>query len=49
MKVFIGAGTERRIVECELMKETSTTMLVKLPDGNIISRKKKRDLPKETV
>ena len=47
MKVYLGEGAERKLVEVELLKDKKTTVLVRLPDGNIITRKKKRDLPKE--
>lgn len=48
MKVYInGKGGERQLVEAELLKSNSSTIIVRLPDGNIISRKKKRDLPEE--
>ena len=33
------------MVEVTVLKETPTKLKVKLPDGNIIVRKKKRDLP----
>lgn len=47
MKVYINDKGGRKLVEAELIKETKTTVIVKLPDGNIVSRKKKRDLPEE--
>jgi hypothetical protein len=49
MKVFVNnkERTERVVVEAEFVKETATTIWVRLPDGNIISRKKNRDLVKE--
>jgi hypothetical protein len=48
MKVYInGMGGERRLVEAELIRENKATIIVRLPDGNVISRKKKRDLPEE--
>jgi len=37
----------RKLVTAEKLDETKTTVIVKLPDGNVISRKKKRDLPEE--
>ena len=37
-------GTERKVVDAELLEQRKTTMLVKLPDGTIIVRNKKRDL-----
>ena len=47
MKVYVNGKNGRKLVEAELIKETKTTVIVKLPDGNIVSRKKKRDLPEE--
>ena len=48
MKVYVNnKGGGRRLVETELIRETRTTVIVRLPDGNVISRKKKRDLPGE--
>jgi hypothetical protein len=35
----------RRLVDAELVEERKSTILVKLPDGNTITRKKSRDLP----
>ena len=48
MKVYINNADRskpRQLVEAEKVKETPTTYLVRLPDGNVISRKKSRDLP----
>jgi hypothetical protein len=50
MKVYINSkdrNEPRQLVEAELIKEWKSTILVRLPDGNTISRKKLRDLPKE--
>ena len=48
MRVYInGKGGERKLIDAELVRENQSTIIVKLPDGNIISRKKKRDLPTE--
>ena len=48
MRVFInGDNGERRLVEVELIKDNKSTIMVRLPDGHVISRKKKRDLPPE--
>lgn len=57
VKVYINDGgidpkgelgpRARRLVDAELLKDRGTTIVVRLPDGNIITRKKKRDLPKE--
>lgn len=37
---------KRKEVDAILLKEKATTIRVKLPDGNIIIRKKNRDLVK---
>jgi hypothetical protein len=37
---------QRKSVEVELISESDTTIKVRLPDGNIIKRKKQRDLKK---
>ena len=49
MKVWINDTKEggRKMVEVELIKTNSTTIIVKLPSGNFISRKKNRDIVKE--
>ena len=39
----------RKLVDVELIEERATTVKVKLPDGNVITRKKSRDLPKEKI
>ena len=40
-----GKNTGKRIpVEAEFIKDNQTTIVVKLPDGHIITRKKKRDV-----
>jgi len=47
IKVFLNDPDnvgKRKEVEAEVISYLPTTMLVKLPNGNIISRKKKRDL-----
>ena len=50
MKVYVNDNKGgRKLVEAELIKENKATVIVKLPDGNIVSRKKKRDLPEEGV
>lgn len=36
----------RRLVDAELVEVRRTTVVVKLPDGNLVTRKKQRDLPK---
>ncbi len=49
MKVYVNDKKgKRKIVEAELIKKRATTILVRLPDGRIITRKKKRDIPEET-
>ena len=51
MKVYLDTskekGVPRKLVEVKLIKEYQTTIMVELPDGTIIRRKKKRDLPGE--
>ena len=48
MKVYINDKSgKRKLVEVELIEDRKTTVLVKLPDGNVIVRKKKRDLLKK--
>lgn len=49
VKVYIDDRTNggRKLISAELVEDRSTTMKVKLPDGNVITRKKSRDLPKE--
>ena len=55
MKVYInkinkdGKVVGRQLVNAELVKETITTVKVKLEDGNVITRKKTRDLPQENI
>ena len=50
MKVYVNDGDDnRRLINVELIEDKKTTILVKLPDGNIITRKKKRDLPKKEI
>jgi hypothetical protein len=45
MKVYLNdKDGKRKVVEAELVKEREHTVRVKLPDGNIITRKKKRDV-----
>jgi len=47
MKVLINdpdSKGKRKEVECVLVKELPNRLYVKLPDGNIIKRKKSRDL-----
>jgi len=49
LKVYVNDKNGRKLVEAELIKENKATVIVRLPDGNIVSRKKKRDLPEEGV
>ena len=44
MKIYINDGEKRKLVPVELLEDRPTTLLVRLPDGHIITRKKKRDL-----
>lgn len=39
--------SNRKKVEAELLQERNNVLIVRLPDGNIITRKKSRDLVKE--
>ena len=39
IKVYLGRP--QQVVEAELVEDKGTTCMVKLPDGNIIKRKKK--------
>ena len=48
MKIYLNdKDGKRQVVDAELIRENSLTVLVKLIDGNVIKRNKKRDLPKE--
>ena len=49
VKIFLDDRQNggRRLVEAELVEDRPTTVFVRLPDGNLITRKKSRDLPKE--
>jgi len=55
MKVYInkvnkdGKVVGRQLVNAELISEATITVKVKLEDGNIITRKKNRDLPQENT
>lgn len=50
MKVYINdKNGKRKLITVELIENRKLTVLVKLPDGNVIVRKKKRDLPKQEV
>ena len=43
-KLRTKAGREE--VEAELLEDRGSTIVVRLPDGNVVTRKKERDLPK---
>jgi len=45
VKVYLGK--EKKVVEVELVDERGTTIMVKLPDGNVIKRKKSTQVVKE--
>jgi hypothetical protein len=49
LMVYLNNGKDgsRRLVNVELIKSNKTTILVRLPDGHSILRKKSRDLPLE--
>ena len=52
MKVLIdkwvdGVKVGRKAVACRILKDRGSTILVELADGNVISRKKVRDLVEE--
>ena len=52
MLVYINSkeGSAKRIlIEVKKIKETPARLLVQLPCGRIIYRKKKRDIPQEVV
>lgn len=48
MKVYVNDKESggRKLIDCELMQKRVSSVIVKLPDGNIILRKR-RDIPKE--
>ena len=46
IKVYLNDGpNKRKVVEAEVISESATAYNVKLPDGNVIKRKKNRDIP----
>jgi len=49
LKVYLNTtkrkGDPRKLVEVKLVKDYITTMMVELPDGSVIRRRKSRDLP----
>ena len=48
MQVYINKKNGgRQLVNCDLVEDRKNTILVRLNDGNVIKRKKKRDIPKE--
>ncbi|KKK41263.1 hypothetical protein LCGC14_2769790 [marine sediment metagenome] len=48
IKVYLNTKKDkRRIVKAELLETRATTVLVRLPDGTVIVRKKNRDVVKE--
>jgi hypothetical protein len=48
IKVLVNDGEGGRVeIVAELIENRKTTVLVRLPDGTVITRKKTRDLPKE--
>lgn len=52
IKVFInesGNKAERKLVDAEFLEDRGPTILVRLPDGRSIVRKKKRDLFKPVL
>jgi hypothetical protein len=44
IQVYLNEGGTRKLVDVEVVKEYNTYLMVKLPDGNVIRRKKNRDL-----
>ena len=40
-----GSKDKRKVVTATVIFETDTTYRVRLPDGNVITRKKNRDIP----
>ena len=45
VKVYLNKKDgSRQLVEAELVKENATTVVVKLKDGHVITRKKTRDM-----
>ena len=45
IKIYLGQ--DKRVVEVELVENREKNVLVKLPDGNIIKRKKSTQVVKE--
>ncbi len=46
IKVYVNTKTEgkRKVVNAELIEDRKATVVVRLPDGNVIVRRKNRDL-----
>jgi len=49
IQVYISSedGKSRKLVKAKLIEDRGTTVVVELPDGNRIRRKKSRDFPQE--
>jgi hypothetical protein len=47
IKVYLGHGETKREVEVALVKDRPKSVLVKLEDGNVIVRKKSRQIVKD--
>ncbi len=49
IKVYLNTKVEgkRKVVNAELIEDRKDSVVVKLPDGNIIKRRKNRDVVKE--
>ena len=49
IKVYISSKDRksRKLIDVKLIEDRGTTVIVELPDGNRIKRKKSRDFPKE--
>jgi hypothetical protein len=42
--IYVNNGKTRKVLFVEVLKENLLSIIVKLPDGNIIKRKKQRDM-----
>lgn len=50
IKVWLNDGPDsRRSVDAELVRENALTIVVRLPDGNVVKRNKARDIVKEVA
>jgi uncharacterized protein YwbE len=47
IKVYLGNGEVKRVVEADLVEDRPHSVLVKLEDGNVIKRKKSTQVVKE--